>query len=184
MMPGVTTDFTDLTRTGHFIFESGFHGDTHLDLEKLASEPRRMRDLSEQLADRLETYGADVVCGPLDGGAFVAQWVAAALGVRFAFSRLAPSSGVATRPSYVVPDGFDVGDCRAIVVDDAINLGSATIETATALAGRRCRVVAVGSALVCLPAGTTVGEQLGVPQVWLAEVAGTVWAPKDCPHCR
>jgi orotate phosphoribosyltransferase len=173
----------DILHTGHFVFESGYHGDTWLDLDKLASKPRRLRDLSERLASRLEACSADLVCGPLEGGAFVAQWVAAALGAHFAYSRRERSADAAAPPSYAVPVGFDVGGCRAVVVDDAINLGSATLATAAALAARECDVVAVASPIVCVPAGAAVGERLDVPQVWIAEATSTVWAPKECPHC-
>lgn len=183
MMPGVTIELTNLVHTGHFVFESGYHGDTWLDLDMLLSEPRRLRVLSKQLAGRLERYGADLVCGPLEGGAFVAQWVAAELGVRFAYSRRARSADAAAPVSFAVPVGFDVAGCSAILVDDAINLGSATLATANALAAGGCQVVALGSPIVCLPPGATVGEQLGLPQVWLAEVNSTVWSPNDCPHC-
>jgi orotate phosphoribosyltransferase len=182
-MDGVSSAVDDILHTGHFVFESGYHGDTWLDLDKLASEPRRLCDLSEQLAGRLERYGADLVCGPLEGGAFVAQWVAAALGTAFAYSRRASSADPAAAPLYVVPQGFDVAGCQAVVVDDAINLGSATLATAASLAARGCEVVAVGSPIVCVPAGAAVGDRLGVPQVWLAEVTSTVWGRKDCPHC-
>jgi orotate phosphoribosyltransferase len=69
------------------------------------------------------------------------------------------------------------------VVDDAINLGSATIATAGALRAAGCTVAGVGSALVCAPAGLEVGARLGVAQVFLERVDTAVWAAVDCPVC-
>lgn len=182
MMRGVTIPLADIVLTGHFVFESGYHGDTWLELDRLVSEPRRLREVAERLAGQLQGFGVDLVCGPLEGGAFVGQLVAAALDVRFTYARRgAPAEGMA--PPYLLPDAVDVSGARAIVVDDAINLGSAALSTAAALAARGCQVVAIASPIVCLPAGPAVGERLGVPQVWLVELPTTIWAPKDCPHC-
>ena len=55
------------TRRGHFLLESGHHGDLWLDLELLCLRPDRVRPFANELAARLEKYGAEVVCDPLDG---------------------------------------------------------------------------------------------------------------------
>ncbi len=171
----------DIARTGHFVFESGHHGDTWLDLDRLTSEPSALHRLCEDLAVRLRGHGADVVCGPLDGGAFAAQWVAAALGARFTYTRReVTGDGVA----YTAAPGLDLAGRRAVIVDDAINLGSATLATARALTDHGCEVVAVGSLLACLPHGPEVGARLGVPQVYLAEVTSRAWASGSCELCH
>lgn len=166
-----------LSRTGHFVFESGHHGDTWLLLDELVSYPDRLAREAEALAERLRRFPADVACGPLDGGAFVAHGVAAALGIRFAYARREPG------PRYVVPREVAVEGLRVLVVDDAVNLGSATMSTAAALAERGATVVAVGSLVACRPHGPHVGARLGVPQVHLTEVASHVYPPDACPLC-
>lgn len=167
-----------LVRSGHFVFESGDHGDTWLTLDELVSHPDELRREAGELAERLAGYGADLVCGPLEGGAFVAQWVAAALGTRFTYSRREP------RRRYVTPTEVPVLGSRVVVVDDAVNVGSATIATAHELSGRGAEVVALGSLLACLPNGPRVGRRLGVPQVYLDEVDSQVWPAAECPLCR
>jgi orotate phosphoribosyltransferase len=172
----------DLVRRGHFGYESGHHGDIWLELDLLVSQPKRMRALAQELAGRLAGFGADLVCGPLEGGAFLAQWVAAALDTGFVYTaRAANADGP---PGYALPGGTVVDGHKAVVVDDAINLGMATNATVAALRGAGCDVVALGSVLVCTPGGAEVGRRLGVPQVWLAEVSIKVWEPADCPLCR
>src|SRR5262245_26225971 len=78
------------TRRGHFVFESGHHGDLWLDLELLCLRPDRIRPLANELAARLQKYGAEVVCGPLVEGAFLALMVASELGLPFAYSEPLP----------------------------------------------------------------------------------------------
>lgn len=167
-----------LVRSGHFVFESGDHGDTWLALDELVSQPVELRHQAEDLAHRLDGYGADLVCGPLEGGAFVAQWVAATLGTRFTYSRREP------RRRYVTPAEVPVLGSRVVVVDDAVNVGSATIATTHELAGRGADVVALGSLLACVPNGPRVGTRLGIPQVYLTEVDSSVWPAAECPLCR
>lgn len=167
-----------LVRSGHFVFESGDHGDTWLALDELVSDPGELRHRAGELAGLLAGYGPDLVCGPLEGGAFVAQWVAAALEARFTYSRREP------RRRYVTPTEVPVLGTRVALVDDAVNLGSATIATAHELTGRGAEVVVLGSLLACLPNGPRVGARLGVPQVYLAEVDSRVWPAAQCPLCR
>ncbi|MQA79301.1 MAG: orotate phosphoribosyltransferase [Streptosporangiales bacterium] len=167
-----------LSRTGHFVFESGHHGDTWLLLDELVSYPDRLAREAEALAERLRRFPADIACGPLDGGAFVAQWVAATLGMRFTYARREPG------PRYAIPREIAVDGLRALVVDDAVNLGSATMSTAAALADRGATVVAVGSLVACGPYGPHVGARLGVPQVYLTEVPSNVYPADACPLCE
>ncbi|SDC14018.1 orotate phosphoribosyltransferase [Actinokineospora iranica] len=169
-----------LLRHGHFAFESGHHGDTWLDLDRLITDPARVRAAAEALAPRLARFGADLVVGPLDGGAFLAQWVAAALGARFAYTtRTVDAAG----PRYTVPAGLDVDGARAVVVDDAVNLGSATEATVRALADRGAVTAALASVFVCAPTGPQVGPRLGVDQIWLTQLETAVWPSSDCPLC-
>src|SRR5438132_14111046 len=74
------------TREGHFVFESGHHGQVWLDLQLLLLHPERVQPLAEALADRLRGYHAAAVCGPLVEGAFVGLMVASSLRLPFSYS--------------------------------------------------------------------------------------------------
>src|SRR5687767_9756240 len=79
-------------RRGHFRLESGHHGGLWLDLDPLFSEPRRIAPFVAALADRIRPHGVSAICGPLLGGAFLAQLVAGELGVDFWFTeRIMPA---------------------------------------------------------------------------------------------
>ena len=53
---------------------------------RCSSHPRRLQPYVAELASQLTRHGLEVVCGPLAGGAFVAQAVAAELDVDFCYS--------------------------------------------------------------------------------------------------
>jgi orotate phosphoribosyltransferase len=59
-------------RQGHFRLESGHHGDLWLQLETLCACSREIQPFAAQLAAKLAPYKAEVVCGPLNEGAFIA----------------------------------------------------------------------------------------------------------------
>ena len=73
-------------RRGHFRLESGHHGGLWLDLDPLFAEPRRVAPFVDRLAAAVRPHAVDAVCGPLLGGAFLAQLVAHALDVAFYFT--------------------------------------------------------------------------------------------------
>ena len=79
-------------RRGHFRLESGHHSALWLDLDPLFAEPHRFNPFVASLTTALRPYTVAAVCGPLLGGAFLAQLVAHALGVEFCFTeRVMPS---------------------------------------------------------------------------------------------
>jgi orotate phosphoribosyltransferase len=83
-------------RHGHFLQESGHHGNLWLDLDALFLRPARLWPFTRDLARRLAAHRVEAVVGPLVGGAFVAEMVAAELDVRFAFAeRQSDVQGVA-----------------------------------------------------------------------------------------
>lgn len=169
-------------RRGHFVLESGHHGNLWLDLDVLFVRPAALLPLTRELARRLSAHGIEAVVGPLLGGAFVAQMVASELDVRFAVAerRVGPQ-GV----TYAIPDAFhDHLRGRAVaIVDDAINAGSATRATFTALTALGARPVAVGALLIL---GETAlpffaANNLAVESV--ARLANELWEPAACPLC-
>src|SRR5262249_62402606 len=77
-------------RRGHFLFESGHHGDLWLDLELLCLRPEPVRRLAERAAERLAPYAVVAVWGPLVEGAFVALMAAEVTGVPFSYPVVFP----------------------------------------------------------------------------------------------
>ena len=170
-------------RRGHFVLESGHHGNLWLDLDSLFVRPARLPPFARDLAQRLSGHGVEAVVGPLVGGAFVAEMVAADLDLRFAFAeRRVGAEGV----SYAVPDAFH-GHLRGktvAIVDDAINAGSATrrdLRRADGVgrAARRRRCAAHpgrhGAALL--------RREQARSSESVARLANALWEPAACPLC-
>ena len=64
-------------RRGHFLLESGYHTDLWFTLDALFVAPKDIAPRVVALAELLRPYSISAVCGPLLGGAFLAQAVAA-----------------------------------------------------------------------------------------------------------
>jgi orotate phosphoribosyltransferase len=174
-------------RRGHFRFESGHHGDLWLDLDPLFLRPTRLRRLAAALALRLGHLAIEAVCGPLVGGAFVAQAVAAELDVEFYYTeRVArtDASGL-NSAAYRLPDTLRprIGGKTVAIVDDAINAGSAVRATYLDLQACGAKPAAVGALLVL---GRQAAQLVGgwhVPLEGIAHLPSELWEPEVCPLC-
>jgi orotate phosphoribosyltransferase len=169
-------------RTGHFQFESGHHGDVWMDLETLCLHPGDLRPFAAELAARLRPCAVDVVCGPLNEGAFVALMVAEALRCEFGYAeRLADAFPVRYR--LPKPLGPIVRGRRIAVVNDVISAGSAVRGAIADLDAIGANVVAIASLLVLGPSIGAFARQRGIPVVALAERPHNLWLPEACPLC-
>jgi orotate phosphoribosyltransferase len=174
-------------RRGHYLLESGHHGDLWLDLELLCIRPAQVRPLAAELATRLRDHGPDAVCGPLIEGAFVASMVAEEMDVPFSYAEGRPD--VATKRlfpvRYAVPKALrtKLNGLRVAVVNDVINAGSAVRGTVTDLASCGAMVVAIASLAVLGQSAAQFATEAGVPLVTLATLPNQIWRPAECPPC-
>ena len=176
-------------RRGHFLLESGHHGDLWLDLELLCLRPERIRPLVSELAARLQKYGAEVVCGPLVEGAFVALMVASEMGLSFTYTYSEPQAEEKPGKLYPMryrlppPLGAEVRGKRVVIVNDAINVGSAVRETFADLKRCQAEPVAIGALAALTPWVSRFAEtnQLGLEL--LGSLESEVWTPTACPLC-
>lgn len=169
---------------GHFRYESGHHGDLWLDLDRLFVDARRLRGWASVLAQKVQTCRPDVVCGPLTGGAFVAQPLAAEIGGRFIFSeRLVSRTGQVT---YRIPESLrlTLAGKRVLLVDDAVNAGSALQSTWDDIQNCGVELAGFASLLTLGGAELQLAKKYGVPFFSLASLARNLWTPAECPLCR
>lgn len=167
---------------GHFRYESGHHGDLWLDLDRLLVDAARLRELSVALAKEAAGCGPDVVCGPLTGGAFVAQLVAAELEAGFVFAeRIIARDAVA----YRIPEALRIAlrGRRVLLVDDAVNAGSALLATWRNVVA--CGAEPAGSAclLALGDAPSRIAAATGAPLHHLLALERALWSPETCPLC-
>jgi orotate phosphoribosyltransferase len=175
------------SRQGHFALESGHHGGQWLDLDTLFSHPARVRPHVDRLAEALLAHRPQAVCGPLVGGAFLAQMLSAALTVEFLFTeRFLPVGREGLYPAeYRLPRALQhrARGRRVAVVDDAISAGSAVRGTYAELRAHGAEPVVIGALLSLGSAAERFFSEQSVPVASVAQLEYELWLPESCRLC-
>ncbi len=174
-------------RRGHFQLESGHHGRLWLDLDALFAEAKRIEPFVAALTSAVRPYEVTAVCGPLLGGAFLAQWVARELSVTFCFTERvmgAKTSGL-YQASYRLPKAFveRIRGARVAIVDDVMSAGSALRGTYEELQLHGAIVVVAGTLLSLGSTGADFFAEAGVPVEAVTRDEYELWPPQTCPLC-
>lgn len=174
-------------RQGHFGLESGHHSRLWLDLETLFADPGAIEPFATSLADAIRPYAVSGVCGPLLGGAFLAQLLAQRLGVMFCFAeREMPEEARGLyRARYRVPAALAarVAGERFAIVDDVMSAGSALRCTYADLQAHGAICVVAGALLVLGSAGADFFAREGIPVETTGRRELELWEPARCPLC-
>ena len=190
MQEKLLTLFADqkIAQKGHFKMESGYHGDLGLNLDLLFLKPSRIRPFAEELALRFDMYKIEAVCGPLTGGAIIAEMVASTLDIEFYSSeRFENPQGTSTLYSY----GYQIPKTlyqkakgkKFAIVDDVINAGSAVRGTFQSLLSCGAIPVTIGALLIT---GSKALEYFADKSISLEKIAyldNNLWTPSECPLC-
>jgi orotate phosphoribosyltransferase len=175
-------------RKGHFLLESGHHGELWLDLETLCLRPWLLKGAVCELAEHLAGLKIVAVCGPLVEGAFVGLMVAAQLEIPFSYSeRFSRSAKEGLFPmGYRVPSALREGvrGKRVAIVNDVINAGSAVKGTYEDLQRCGATVVAIGALLVLGSAAAEFAGNHGIELFSLATLPNNLWTAGACPLCQ
>jgi orotate phosphoribosyltransferase len=175
-------------RRGHFRYESGHHSDWWMDLETLCLHPSSIRGFAAELANRLRPFEVDVVCGPLNEGAFIALLVATQLECDFAYAeRFADATSEALfSVEYRLPAALhpSVRGKRVAIVNDVISAGSAVRGAYAHLNSLGARVVVIGSLMVLGTAIASFTRDHAIALETLSHLPNNLWEPADCPLCR
>jgi len=179
----VSTDLSELARPrrGHFDLGTGYHGDLWLELDGLFLWPARIRPAARKLAGHLRQYGPAAVCGPVAGGAFLAQMVAEVLGAAFLPAYQEPGSPARYRLPRVARD--EIAGWPVAVVDDAVNAGTAVRASCQELRAAGAVPVAVAALLALGPGTTAITGTLGLPFHALTALPSHAWPARSCPLC-
>ncbi len=174
-------------RRGHYLLESGHHADMWLDLDTLFVHPARLRPIARNLALLLAPHDIEAVCGPVIGGAYVAQMIALELDLEFfhAERHLIPGPDGVSKPQYRIPGRTRkwLGGKRVAIVDDVISTGSAARGTYEDLVACGARPAVIGALLVLGFAAPQLAKSAQVGLELIAQMPSHYWTPADCPLC-
>ena len=174
-------------RQGHFKLESGHHGNLWLDLDLLFLHPKDVQPFVLELARNISSFEIDAVCGPMIGGALIAQNVALELGVDFLYTeRTAPKDPDALySAAYRLPPHLrTIANGRNIaIVDDVINAGSAIRGTLAELESAGARPMVIGALLILGETGEKYFAERNLPLRRISYLPNELWMPEDCPLC-
>ena len=167
--------------------ESGYHSELWLDLDPLFADPGRIAPFISSLANLLRLHAVDAVCGPLLGGAFLAQLIAHELEVEFAYTEKvsASSSPSLFTAQYRLPPALvpRLHGKRVAMVDDVMSAGSSLRATHAALQAAGALPVVAGALLILGEAGVQYFAQIDIPAEAPARETFVMWTPEDCPLC-
>jgi orotate phosphoribosyltransferase len=185
----MSTDILSLlpAHRGHFVFESGHHGSLWLDLERLCLHVEPIKQLARQLAERIKPIDAELVCGPLTEGAFVALMVALELGIPFTYSeRFEDKAASGLYPiRYRIPGTLRevVKGRRVAIINDVINAGSAVGKTYDDLLTCEAIPVAIGTLVVLGAWAPAFAKARTLSLEALLSMPNEIWTPAECPLC-
>jgi orotate phosphoribosyltransferase len=151
-----------------------------LELDALLLRPAVLRQPVRWMADRLREHAVGAVCGPVEGGAFLAYAVADLLTAAFLPGYRTPGELAGYHLS-LVPGG--IAGWRVGIVDDAVNAGTAVAACAAAVRAQGAAPVAVTSLLALGDASETIAERLGVPFYPAATLPSRTWPAARCELC-
>jgi orotate phosphoribosyltransferase len=178
-----------LMLNGHFDFGNGYHGAVYLNPHQLFRQPSTIWRFAQDLLDVLPASildAAEVVAGPVTGGALLAHTMAGLLDSR---------RDIAREPTLFAPFQVDA-DCghnlsrfyqtqmpgrKVLLVDDVRNTGQTLARCAALVKQAGGTVIATAEIYDRMEAVV----DLGIPNIALAEYRAPENYPAgDCPMCR
>ena len=182
------TTFLDLAqaRRGHFRMESGLHCGLWFDLDAAFVDQTALDPFVTQLAQSLRRHQIEAVCGPLTGGALVAQLLARLLGSEFYFTSPAPAEdGAIFSARYRLPPatGHRLLGKRVALVDDVMSAGSSLRATLMEIETHGAIPLVVGVLHVLGTTGATFFTERGLRIETTGRTPFDSWRPPECPLC-
>jgi orotate phosphoribosyltransferase len=175
-------------RRGHFRMESGYHSELWFNLDRLFENRVRLQPFVDDLARRLAAHRIEAVCGPVTGGAKLAELIGAKLGIgHFHTERFETSGAGGLFPvRYLVPPAKRerLRGKAVAIVDDAISAGSAVNGTLADLLVCGARPVACGALIIFgdRAEAFAAGKILKLEAV--TRMPFGMWKPGECPLCK
>jgi len=175
-------------RKGHFLTESGRHTNLWFEIDKLFINVDLIKPIVNVLGEKLMTHRFDIICGPMEGGARIAEMISKEFGVEYVYSERRVTfdkNDVKPLVSYSIPKFMRdrIEGKRIALVDDIINAGAAIKQTFEELIRLEAIPVVMGCLLVkgnlIYPFAT--GHNLPIEEI--TKLKNNMWIPQECPLC-
>lgn len=167
--------------------ESGYHSEAWYDLDRVLADRVRLAPFVAELGRRLAAHRPDAICGPMTGGAILAQQIAAEHGWRALHTERHedPAATGLFPVRYTLPAAQRnaVRGLRLVIVDDAISAGSAVRGTHADLLACGAEPVAMGALFIFGRAADQFATAQGLAVEALARPPYSLWKPTECPLC-
>lgn len=182
------TSFLDLAqaRRGHFKMESGLHCALWFDLDAAFVDQAALDPFVTKLAQSLRRYDVEAACGPLSGGAFLAQLVARLLGSEFFYTMPSRSHGDGPFGArYDLPPGvgYRLLGKRVALVDDVMSAGSSLRATMTTIEQHGAIPIVVGTLSLLGTIGENFFKERGLRIETTGRAPFDTWRQPECPLC-
>lgn len=134
---------------GHFVYSEGWHGSAYVDHRAIFRNPKEIYWISAMLSEKIcvSSSQIEVVIGPMNGGAFLAQWVAYHLSCMYG-KNVIPlyASKTFSRDGFFFEPEFAklIFGKRALVVDDVVNSGRSVLDVIYLVSAAGGALVGVG----------------------------------------
>jgi orotate phosphoribosyltransferase len=175
-------------RRGHFRMESGYHGELWFNLDKLFEDPACLQPFVDELAGRLTAHHVEAVCGPMTGGAKLADMIGAKLNIEsFHTERFETPNATGLFPvRYLVPadQRERLRGKRIAIMDDAISAGSAVKGTYADLLACGAKPVACGALIIFGDRADAFVAGHNLKLECVARMSFGMWKPDECPFCK
>ncbi len=173
-------------RDGHFVYDSGRHGDTYVNKRAVFRRPEKLSAIALRLALACSRLDIEVVAGPAVGGAFLAQWVAGYLcnwgsprrEVLAVYAEKTADHGFA----FNYGDDRRIAGKRVLIVEDVLTTGASARKVVDAARAAGATVVGVGA---LVNRGGVSAKDVGDPPAFtaLVDLPLASWDETSCPLC-
>lgn len=174
-------------RSGHFLTESGYHTDYWFDVAKLFQNLELLKIVTNELAYKLSQYSIDLICGPMTGGARVAEMIGEKLDVKWIPSEreLSYHEGSISNVVYRIPENMrsKLLGLRVAVVDDIIDAGSAVKGSLAELEELGAIPIVIAGLLVKGILIYPFAAEKNLPVEKVTAIANNMWEPAECLLC-
>lgn len=168
--------------------ESGYHAATWYELGSLFDRPDALHPFTGDLAQRVAAHSPDAVCGPMTGGAKLAQLLAATLHVECLTAERSEIPGATGLfpVTYRLPEAQRrrARGRSVAIVDDAISAGSAVRGTYADLIACGSRPIALGALIVFGDAAERFATERSLALEAIERLPLELWLPAECPLCQ